>query len=565
VAADPDKRAPLPGAGVQSHSALASDVTQAQPIIPAAVRPPRPAPAQGPVPVSHFGVQSPQAAPGSVPFPGAVPAPASQAPVIRPAAPRHALPQAGDVLAGRYRVEKLLGQGSLSNAYLCRDPQHGNREVVIKAMHARKAAEPGLAESFLFLADSVAKYDAKGVAKVFESGRMGQAGEVPYYAMEWVSGVPLRMWLMERLTFENRVLPGLGIVRSLLDTFEAIHERGCYGCLKPENVFVGLSGPVVMDFGVAGFLTPQEFEFNSYARRYLPYMAPELRQDWSNLVPHSDYYSLGAILYEILSGRPPTSPLRLPSELSDLFGIEADEIILKAMAPKPLDRFGTLEAFRSAVESLQAVLLGAGPRQPGSEGSRSMQVASSASMVHNPDETFESPSGTVPILDPAMAGHPAFPQGAVPGPADSMDGNDWAHEPDARDAESPAGGYSFAAEEAAAPEAGASSGGGVRSAFTDPESRQGEAAHALRRFTHSPRGAFPEGGLPAPGAESGESQVLSGAWDDNAPGQPVPAVGPDGEPVEEEEPVPAWLWISIALAGCSFVVLSAYLGLLLPR
>ena len=54
----------------------------------------------------------------------------------------------------------------------------------------------------------------------------------------------------------------------------------------------------------------------------------------------------------------------------------------------------------------------------------------------------------------------------------------------------------------------------------------------------------------------------AGAWE-GLEGQPV---GPDGQPLEkEEERVPAWLWISIALAGCSFVVLSAYLGLLLPR
>src|SRR5690606_15724731 len=132
-----------------------------------------------------------------------------------------------------------------------------------------------------------------------------------------------------------------------------------YGCLKPENVFITLNGPVVMDFGVVGFLSPQEFEFNSYARRYLPYMAPEVRQDWGNLLPHSDYFSLGAILYEIMVGRAPAPQLRLPSELSRYFGIESDEIILKSMASKPLDRFGTVEAFKQAVMSLQASLLNA--------------------------------------------------------------------------------------------------------------------------------------------------------------------------------------------------------------
>ncbi len=262
--------------------------------------------------------------------------------------------QSGEVFAGRFRIEKHLGLGSLCNAYLSRDLSSNNAEVVVKIIHARKATEAGMSDNFLFLAESVRQYTSKGIAKIYGSGI--HEG-MPYYFMEWISGIPLRLWLMERLNFENRVLPGLAIIKSLLDTFELIHERGCYGCLKPENIFITLQGPVVMDFGVVGFLSPQEFEFNSYARRYIPYMAPELRQDWSNLLPHSDYYSLGAILYEILVGRPPGMPLRLPSELSPIFGIETDEIILKAMAIKPSDRFGTLEAFKFAIESLQNILL----------------------------------------------------------------------------------------------------------------------------------------------------------------------------------------------------------------
>lgn len=576
VTADPQG---APQGGVQSPvSFLGADATQVNPIIPSAVRPARPAPV--PPSQTFSSSQGAQAAhpsqaaghhpgdPAHLPqgaahrAEGAAKPPASPLPAVqgsnavasKAGAPKGSLPQPGDTLGDRYRVEKFLGQGSLSNAYLCRDLKAGNREVVLKAMHARKAAEPGLADSFLFLADSISKYDHRGIAKTFESGRMG---DTPYYTMEWVSGTPLRMWLMERLTFENRVLPGLGLLRSLLETFETIHERGCYGSLKPENVFVTLSGPVVMDFGVVGFLSPQEFEFNSYARRYLPYMAPELRQDWSNLIPHSDYYSLGAILYEVLAGRAPTSPLRLPSELSDLFGIEADEIILKAMAPKPLDRFGTLEAFRGAVESLQAALLaspGTGGVQPGSEGSRSMLVASDALTVHNPDESFSTPEG----FTPPPAGSVAF--GSSPGSPASFNGNAWTREPAVDEA--PQGPEASPYPSVAGP----GSADQVQSEFAGLDSREGEAAHALRRFVNSPRSAFPDGEVPVPVAlesDGGEARSafapVPGAWE---------APGGETQPAEEavqEEPVPAWLWIAIALAGCCMVVLSAYFGILLPR
>jgi serine/threonine protein kinase len=479
---------------------------------------------------------------------------AAKAATARPGS-KPSILQSGEVFAERYRVEKFLGQGSLCNAYLCRDGASGNREAVLKIMHPRKASEPGLEDSFLFLAGSVSKYDHKGIAKTLE---WGQRSGVPFYTMEWVSGSPLRMWLLERLTFENRVLPGLGLLRSLLEVFEAVHERGCYGCLKPENVFVTLSGPVVMDFGVVGFLSPQEFEFNAYARRYLPYMAPELRQDWSNLIPHSDYYSLGAILYEILVGRAPAPQLRLPSEMSDIFGIEADEIILKAMAPNPLDRFGTLEAFRNAVESLQASLLNARPAAAPAEETMPRieapvdhvrpQIDTDARTIHNPDMSFSTPVAGVPVLSP------------VSGPDAAQ--ISWTAEPEAAPSEKNS-------EDDPYRQIGDTDGN-----KTLVLGRESEAAHAQRKFSRPiipPLPEFPAPDSPGAGAAAGVATAgitgpdaleapSSRAWE-SLTGKSLP-----GQTAEEvHEPVPAWLWISLALAGCCMVVLSAYFGLLLPR
>jgi len=442
------------------------------------------------------------------------------------------LPRMGETFAGRYRVEKYLGLGALCNAYLCRDSGTGNREVVLKIMHARKAAEPGLADSFLFLAASVAKYDHKGVARILDTGR--HEGQ-PYYTMEWVGGTPMRLWLMERLNFDTRVLPGLGIIASLLDTFETIHERGCYGCVKPENVFITLNGPVIMDFGVVGFLSPQEFEYNSYARRYLPYMAPELRQDWSNLLPQSDFYSIGALLYEVLAGRSPAPQLKLPSELSRAFGIEADEIILKAMAPRPLDRFATVEAFRQAVVSLQASLL-AHPQESGSilpaaaapQAHPSLEIISDPISVHNPDVDFEDPgTGTL-----RMPGTGTLPAGG---------GEPWMRE-SGRATEGPLFSAADAGSAAVRTETGAEP-GAILSTFAQLGDRSLEDAHSKRRFAHGtgPLAAGESGG------ESGDPVLAAEKKRSVLPGDDAP-------------PVPAWLWVIIALAGCCLVMLSAYFG-----
>ncbi|MEO6097706.1 MAG: serine/threonine-protein kinase [Fibrobacteria bacterium] len=482
--------------------------------------------------------------------------------------PKSALPQAGETFANRYRVEKYLGLGALCNSYLCRDTRSGNREVVLKLMHSRKAAEAGLPESFLFLAESVAKYDYKGIARIYDSGRHEGA---PWYAMEWVGGVPLRLWLMERLNFENRVLPGLGFIVSLLDTFEIIHARGCYGCLKPENIFITLNGPVVTDFGVVGFLTPQEFEFNSYARRYLPYMAPELRQDWGNLLPNSDFYSIGAILYEILVGRAPGSQLRLPSELSRIFGIEADEIILKSMAVQPLDRFATVEAFKQAVLALQASLLNARPQEehpapvanpvaPASIPPRGslrpqvnpgLEVTSDKQTLHNPEVEFEEPGSR----DMLIGGPASYPD--AQGQSDSP----WIREEPAIRAGAEAAEARLADSEDASsrtifyPTPDDAGGDKSPASFGQLGDRIVEEAHVQRRFAHSPS---PFAGT---GGEGGTRAVDNlRAWE-SLSGQPDSMAEVIREE-EESEPVPAWLWVFIALAGSCLVVLSAYLGLL---
>lgn len=295
-----------------------------------------------------------------------VSAPAVIPPVLTP----------GTVFADRYRVIRHMGSGSLCAAYLVKD-EKGGEERVLKVLRPRKSTTAAFMDDFQFLAKSVARYWHPGIARVFDTGLVGNEA---FYVMERVEGQPLRAWMLERFTFEGRVFPGLEILKKLIAVFQVIHEHGCYGVLKPENVFLHKSrGPVVMDFGVPGFLNPRDFEFNAHARRNLPYMGPELWQDWSNLVPQSDVFSLGAILYEILVGRPPSWPLKvLPSEASTLFNKNVNQIVLKAMAANPRERYPTLESFSAAVEQLEKSLQVAGKEQERAaleEGSATISVA----------------------------------------------------------------------------------------------------------------------------------------------------------------------------------------------
>ncbi len=461
------------------------------------------------------------------------------------ASAKNTLPKTGDIFAGRYRIEKYLGLGSLCNAYLCRDSAEDNREVVLKTMHARKALESGMADSFKFLAESVGRYKHPGIAKIFSSDIFEG---VPYYTMEWIPGTPLRLWLMERLNFENRVLPGVGIIRSLLEIFETIHEYGCYGCLKPENIFITLNGPVLTDFGVVGFLTPQEFEFNAYARRYISYMAPELRQDWSNLLPQSDIYSLGALLYEILVGRTPAPQLRLPSELSPIFGIDADEIILKSMAANATDRFGTVEAFKLAVQSLLASLLTAQPptgltglppaaKRIKPEHSH-LDVISDVQAVHNPDLTFSAP---------------------LAAPIQTPEGRSGKRE----NIEFEAGDRTLFYPNPAISE--------NQKLLADLDAMGDkiiEEAHANRSFAHKPITPLPSPShLPRADGVSFPDQVVSESVQAVQSLESLPGALTVENDFEESDavPLPVSLWLAIAVGGLVLVALSAYFGITMAR
>lgn len=335
----------------------------------------------------------------------------------------------GEVFAGRFRIEKHLGSGALATAFLARS---GNAPgfICLKILHPRKATDPRLVQEWIGLQQAVSRYQTRGIAQVFDAGI---EGDMPWCAMEALSGPTLRMWMLERLQFESRIPPGLDMVQALIGIFERIHEMGCYGVLKPENVFMTPQGPVLTDFGIPGFLTAQEFEFNTYARRYLPYMAPELRQDFANLLPQSDYYSLGAVLYEILTGRPPGQPVKLPSALSPLFGIEADEVVLKSLATRPGDRFGSNIGFTGALSALRDSLrqqkpeafaaTTTAPSAPFSSSAladipsaRPTLTVHSPDLQGNPDQDFEPPSqftGHLP-LRPALRDKAAEAQVAAP-------------------------------------------------------------------------------------------------------------------------------------------------------
>jgi len=210
-------------------------------------------------------------------------------------------------IAARYEQLDELGRGGVGQVFLVRD-RHFDRMLALKVMR-EDAAAAGLAPSlFLREARVEARLQHPGVPPVYDRGELPDGR--PWYTMKRVEGVDLTT-IIRRLH-----APGGGDLRAVIRHFEQVcrtvayaHEQGVvHRDLKPENIMVGDLGEVlVLDWGLAVMLDEVGASSGAVSVVGTPaYMSPEqARGDADSLSPSTDVYALGAILYQILSGRPP--------------------------------------------------------------------------------------------------------------------------------------------------------------------------------------------------------------------------------------------------------------------
>ena len=209
-------------------------------------------------------------------------------------------------LAERYAVERRLGRGGMATVYLARDLRHA-RPVAIKVLHPSLAVALG-AERFLREIALTASLQHPHVLPLFDSG---QAGGRLYYVMPYVDGETLRARLAR-----GGPLPvdeAVRLAREIADALDHAHARGIvHRDVKPENVLLqggARAHAVVADFGVA--LALEQAGGTRLTRTGLSigtpqYMAPEQAAGARTVDARADVYALGAVLYEMLAGAPPS-------------------------------------------------------------------------------------------------------------------------------------------------------------------------------------------------------------------------------------------------------------------
>ena len=251
------------------------------------------------------------------------------------------------MVVGPYRLAEELGRGGMGVVYRAERDGH---EVALKVLEAG-ALSAEARERFRLEADILRRLDHPGIARVLDVGEAERADGIthPWIAMERVVGRRLLDHARERvLTIEAR----LQLMADVADAVQHAHARGIVHCdLKPGNIVVRVDArPVVLDFGIARLITgeerPREFETRTGQLVGTPqYMSPEqVQAESAGVGTPSDVYSLGVILYELLTGR-------VPYEASSV-SLHRAVISILTSEPMPLGRI--VPALKGPVERIVA-------------------------------------------------------------------------------------------------------------------------------------------------------------------------------------------------------------------
>ncbi len=265
---------------------------------------------------------------------------------------------------GRYRIIKTLGQGGMGTVYLAHDPKL-DRNVALKVPKLSGDEDPSALSRFFREARAVASLRHPNLCPVYD---VIEEGSTCYFTMSYIEGPSLSSY-----TSAENLLPQRLVAVAVCKVARGVHAAHRKGVIhrdiKPSNIMIDRehSEPVVMDFGLARSMRSDESHITHLGRILgtPAYMSPEqVEGDVDQIGPGTDIYSLGVVMYQLLTGRlpfegPVTRVLALiqtqtpepPSRHRADLDPKLDAICQKAMAKRVIDRFHTMSEFADALSA----------------------------------------------------------------------------------------------------------------------------------------------------------------------------------------------------------------------
>lgn len=250
-------------------------------------------------------------------------------------------------------ILELIGKGGMGAVYKARQKQLG-RLVAVKILPPEVSRDPDFAERFSREARALARLSHQNIVGVHD---FGLANGLYYFVMEYVEGTNLRE-VIRTGSLDSK--QALAIVPQVCEALQFAHDEGIvHRDIKPENILVDKRGRVkIADFGLAKLLghNPGEVTLTQthQVMGTMHYMSPEQMQGSASIDHRADIYSLGVVLYEMLTGELPIGRFEPPSKKVHV-DVRLDEVVLRSLERKPELRFQHASELKMELDTIKGI------------------------------------------------------------------------------------------------------------------------------------------------------------------------------------------------------------------